>query len=322
MCIVCERYQIEREFISVHRALEDTFDVTRLFVDDRWPASVFDIPDYQSYDAICWFVRYRNLIRQPAFDWRDYDGWRLMYDFDAYQNFSSMASGVSDSDYHGTWPKVFESNGFHALFCTGKATRDNLRSEGVNAIWVPKAYDETRLFPKHQPRRGIGYFGEQYNARAAMLASVKAAGIQVTRFRCPYADLNEHLNQFQICLISNMVGTARIPLHRRLLGLFPHLAYSISPGPEPMAKNFEIPGSGTVAACDHIPELEDLGFLDGETAIIYRDFDELVEKLRHYARESDQLAVISANGAKLCRERHTWAHRARQMLEVVKSARP
>jgi spore maturation protein CgeB len=99
--------------------------------------------------------------------------------------------------------------------------------------------------------------------------------------------------------------------------LAPSLFTKIAPGPEPMLKNFEVAGSGCAAVCDDIPELMDLGFVDGDNIVLYRDFDELRDKLHHYLAHPHLLHSIGRRGSALCMSRHTWKHRAEQIRRIL-----
>src|SRR5262245_66091470 len=72
--VVCQRYQLVREYISIFDALERRFDVTKVFVDDGWPRRISDIPDASTFAACLWFVRFRVLIQQPEFRMYGYPG--------------------------------------------------------------------------------------------------------------------------------------------------------------------------------------------------------------------------------------------------------
>lgn len=103
-----------------YQALEDTFDqVTIRFIEDGWPRSIAEVPNYQGYDACMWFVLFRMLMDQRPFDWADYRGLRLLHDRDAHANFHNML----DPRYIGKWPEVFHRDKFQFLICTGKQTR-------------------------------------------------------------------------------------------------------------------------------------------------------------------------------------------------------
>ena len=318
LCVVGQRYQLDREYVSIYEALGRELDLTTRLVDDGWPISIDDVRDYDSYDAILWFVRFRELAERPAFRWGDYAGLRLMYDQDAYQNFSQMAG----SKFLGRWPEVVRRNEFEIVLCTGRATRDDLAAAGIRAVWWPKAADERRFHPLDMPREGLCYFGERYAARAAMLNELGRHHVPFTAFRCSYFELNQHLNRFLGCFICNMEAKVRPDgWSRALHTLFPARGLQLGPAPEAMLKNFEVAAAGCVPICDYIEELDDLGFRDDDTIVTYRDFDELVDKAMALHRDPERLITIGRRAADLVRGRHTWDHRARELHALIDAER-
>jgi hypothetical protein len=155
-----------------------------------------------------------------------------------------------------------------------------------------------------------------YPSRVAMLRTVRGHGIQVHHVIAPYEDLNQSLNRFLVCLVCNMDTRSLIP--SRLVRRVPWLGLKVWPGPEVMLKNFEASGAACAVFCDASPDLERLGFHDGEHVVTYRDFSELTEKLDHYLAHPDEIDRIRLNGAALCRERHTWAHRMKLFERLVR----
>jgi spore maturation protein CgeB len=90
-------------------------------------------------------------------------------------------------------------------------------------------------------------------------------------------------------------------------------------GMEPMIKNFESAGAGCAPICDHVSELDDLGFVDGESMIAYNSFDDLIERLDHYLVRPEEMARIGHNACVLAHSRHSWLHRARQFNDTLRS---
>src|SRR5690242_2432921 len=72
LCVIAQKYQLGREYMPLHTALANSFAVTRVYTDDGWPSSIRDIRNYQRFDAVLWFVRFRELVKRPAFDWADF----------------------------------------------------------------------------------------------------------------------------------------------------------------------------------------------------------------------------------------------------------
>jgi spore maturation protein CgeB len=86
-----------------------------------------------------------------------------------------------------------------------------------------------------------------------------------------------------------------------------------------MQKLFEVAGSGCVPIVDALPELEELGYVDGGTAVTYANFDELAEKLRDYADRPEDLAAMGRATVEMTARRHTWNHRAAELETLLDS---
>jgi hypothetical protein len=124
LLLICQKYQLGREYLPIHTALEGRFELSRYFVDDGWPARLDDLPGARGFDAILWYVRFRELVLRPAFDWHAYEGMRLMYDQDSYMNYSLLAG---EGRYLGAWPRVYERDKLDVLLCTGRGARASRR---------------------------------------------------------------------------------------------------------------------------------------------------------------------------------------------------
>jgi hypothetical protein len=308
-----------RHWRPLFREFEARFDVTTHLVDDpeeTLPKSLDELGDVGDCDAVIWFVYYRLLRNLPAFDWQGYQGLRLWYEQDACQNFRNIAS----SRNKGTFPATFERMQFDVLVSTGELTRDLMEEEGVRTYWIPKGYDGESLYDTgRSQRRGVGHFGSMYPARRTMLSKVRRAGIPVEHFSVIYGDLNARLNEFLACIVCNMDlrGSGVVPV--RAWKHIPELLRRERAGLEPMIKNFEVAGAGCAPVCDFYPELEELGFVDGETMVSYRTYLELVEKLKHYVSSPDELDRIGRNASVLVSSRHTWRHRMDDFERLIRS---
>lgn len=77
---------------------------------------------------------------------------------------------------------------------------------------------------------------------------------------------------------------------------------------------FEILATGTPLVTPYEDYIPDLGIIHEETALLYYDIDDLIETIC----DADNMQKIGERGAKLAQERHTYAHRAKTVLEWVK----
>ena len=300
-----------------YAGLASAFDLRLTFVEDGWPTSIADVDGHEEAAICLWFVRFRLLRDRPPFDWGDFGGRRVMYDFDTNANYHFL----SVAEHRGEWPVVFRRQGFDTLVSTGKAVSELLRDDDVHAVWLPKGYDPGRLHPLGRSRAGLCEYGQSYPSRKAMRSHLARAGVPFTRFS-DHDGLNDQLNRYLGCLICNLAGEVARGPGRVVNRIWPDRAIRLASGIEPMIKNFEVAGAGCAPFADWIPELGDLGFVDGESIVAYETLDDLVERCRHHLADPDGLATIGANAAALVSGRHTWAHRADALGPLLDGSPP
>lgn len=264
--------------------------------------------DLAECDVCLTNVRSRYFKLEP-FDWSGFDGLRVHYEPDAWISYSPATPQL-----HGKHAAVYHRDRFHLMISTGKKTASCLRRDGVNAVWVPKGYDSTLISDLGSDRSGICTYGAPWPSRQALLARL---GDAVTNVSGPYEELNERLNRYAGAVVCNMPG--RTPLGKVGRGIrrwWPGFVRTW-PAIEPMIKTFEVAGAGCAPIVDHLDELDDLGFVDGETCLTYRTFDEASSIVRQ--ADHDGLREIGAAAAQLARSRHTWHHRATDLMHHVEA---
>ena len=312
-----------REYCLFHftgdfcRALETTFELEIHYVEDVWPHNIDQIPNYRTFDVVLWFVHFRVLVKMPPINWCDYQGMRILYDTDAVQNFVRYGN----NNYLGQWEIAFHQNHFDFLVCTGKRTAEKFNERGIKALWLPKACNPERLFDKNGNRSGIGYFGSPYLARKKMLSLVEANGFTVNCFRSTYEELNDHLNRYLACLVCNYGGYHNSRFAPLLRLWIPDFSLVLTKPVEPMAKNFEISCTGCAPIADWSPDLDALGFVDGQNIVTYSSFNKLLDKLSFYLDSPELLRDIGKNSAQFVKRYHSWQVRARQLGDAIASLR-
>lgn len=85
----------------------------------------------------------------------------------------------------------------------------------------------------------------------------------------------------------------------------------------PIAKYFEVPASKTLLLASGSKELEDLGFIDGETFIEINE-DNYLEKALYYLEHEEERNDITERGYQMVRKKHTSTIRAEQFIEYIK----
>lgn len=77
---------------------------------------------------------------------------------------------------------------------------------------------------------------------------------------------------------------------------------------------WEIPANGCMLLSEQLPIRIPSNFVDGESAVFFRDLEELEERLDHYMAHPAEAETIARAGYDLLRRRHTATARARQLL--------
>ena len=85
----------------------------------------------------------------------------------------------------------------------------------------------------------------------------------------------------------------------------------------PIAKYFEVPASKTLLLASGSKELEDLGFIDGETFVEINE-DNYLDKALYYLEHEEERNAITERGYQMVRKKHTTTIRAEQFIEYIK----
>jgi hypothetical protein len=241
-------------------------------IDQEWPPRIDAIPDYRSLDAILIFMRYRRLLVVDPIDWRGFDGLRIQLDHDAHTD------PASSGPWRGTWARTFRRHHFDHLIVSGLRLVEHFEDQGVPTSWLPKGFAGDALTDLGRRRIGIAHFGTLYRSRRAMLRALKRAGTPIPHLVIPHEHLNERLNDLAgvvACMLDVRVRWGRFG--RALERRWPGVALELGDDLEPMIKTFEVAGAGCAPLLAPSPDLEPLGFSNGTTALVWRDFDELAD---------------------------------------------
>jgi glycosyltransferase involved in cell wall biosynthesis len=283
-----------------------------LDIDDGWPPRIDAIADYRSLDAIVVFMRYRKLLVAEAIDWRGYSGLRVQLEHDAHTDPSF------ESPWRGTWARTFRRHQFDHLVVSGLRLVEHFEAQRIPVSWLPKGFDSDTLMDLGRRRNGIAHFGTLYRSRRAMLRALRSAGTPIRHLVMPYEQLNDALNDLSGVVVCNIDARARWwKFGRGLERYWPGTALELGEDVEPMIKTFEVAGAGCAPLIAPSPDLEPLGFIDGTTALIWRDFDELAYVVRHLQHDSERLGAIGSAASRLAHTRHTWSRRAAELADII-----
>jgi hypothetical protein len=303
----------ERHMIAAFRR---HIDVEFVDVDKNPTAGLHIVPDRGSLDAAVTFYRYRQLMTADPIDWAEYTGPRIQMDTDASSDFTL------DSRYTGTWPNAFRRHRFDHLVVSGLRAVEHFEAGGIPTSWLPKACDGERFRDLGRWRDGIGHFGSLYRSRQAMLRYLRRAGCPVEHVQVPYERLNDRLNDFNGVVAATLEAHVRWgKLGRAVERKLPGAALVLGSDIEPMLKTFEIGGAGAAPLLAPSPDLAELGFVDGSSAVIWQDFAELADVVRSCANEPESMHRIGRAAHSLVHQRHTWDHRALELAAIIRRVR-
>ena len=79
---------------------------------------------------------------------------------------------------------------------------------------------------------------------------------------------------------------------------------------------FEVAGSGGFQICDEREEIKDL-FKENEEIVLFKDIDELKDKIKFYLKSRDKAFEIASKARKRAIQEHTYEHRVKTVLQVL-----
>ena len=273
------------------------------------------LPDLSSYDLVISRLKFRHLAAMGPIDWGACSAFKVHWDEDGFWD------GLwSDPRHRALWSENLPLLGFDLLVVTGERTKDYFEQRGFRTALVHKGFPLGVFSDGDGPRDpSIATYGQDYLSRVLARRRLERARIPIRSIKVPFDGLAAELRGSLAALSCTL--DARIVGGRRLEGLarrFPTAFIRTSPGPEPMLKFFESAASGCATFTDSSPDLEDLGFVDGENAIIFADIDDLIDKARTYFEQPHLLRRIGTLGAELCRVRHSWDTRAQELRDRLR----
>jgi glycosyltransferase involved in cell wall biosynthesis len=235
------------------------------------------VPQPEQYDRILLFLRFKKQLKQIAFI-RSLPN-LVELEHDAYQNFIPCKYTGKFSRYYQAIPHV-------RVLVSGAGVARRLQEEGVDAVFVPKGYDDSRLHDLSLERDiELGFVGSlgsvAYSGRRQLLEDLaKVEPLLITKTRSGDEYL-QTLNRIRF-FVGADVGMG-----------------------EYMIKNFEAMACGCVLFTYDQGEEENraLGFEDGVNVVLYRSLAELREKLGLLRQDAGWAARIASEGRKLATSR-------------------
>lgn len=246
---------------------------------------------YQDYDRIVLFLRFKKEIQQVPFI-RTIPN-LVILEHDAYQNYI-------DCKYKGKFSKHYRSLPWSRIISSGYSVTKKLQSEGFDAVFVPKGYDQKLLSNKHLERDiELAFVGsiehKTYKLRKKWLLQLKEEEkLQIVR-TVSGEDYCKALNRIKF-FISADIGFG-----------------------EYMIKNFEAMACGCVLFSYNQGEDENqaLGFIDMENIVLYSSLNELKHKLNLLRKNPEKALNISLNGQILAERKYSFKKIGKKIADAL-----
>lgn len=247
--------------------------------------------DTAAYDRIIFFLRFKKEIRQRRFI-RTVPN-LVILEHDAYQNYIP-------GKYQGRFSEHYHALPWARVLCSGFGVSQRLRGEGVDAVFVPKGYDETRL-------HNLG------RERDIELAFVGSTRHRVYQGRKEFLDALAQREPLQV--VRTASGEEYLAMLNRIRFF---VSCDMGMG-EYMIKNFEAMACGCVLLAYDQGEAENsaLGFRDMENIVLYRDLASLQQKLALLRADPAKADAIAGAGQRLVEARYTFGQVGRQIAGAL-----
>jgi len=251
----------------------------------------FENIDTTAYDRIIFFLRFKKEIRQVRFIQAIPN--LVILEHDAYQNYIP-------GKYQGKFSRHYRALPWARVLSSGVSVSRRLREEGVDCVFVPKGYDETRLHNLGKPRD-------------IELAFVGSTGHRVYQGRKHFLDELAQKEPLQV--VRTASGEEYLAMLNRIRFF---VSCDMGMG-EYMIKNFEAMACGCVLLAYDQGEEENraLGFSDMENIVLYHDMDSLQQKLQRLRADPALADRIAAAGQQLVNAQYTFAVVGRKIADAL-----
>lgn len=250
--------------------------------------------DVTRYDRIIFFLRFKQEIRQAAFI-RTIPN-LVILEHDAYQNYISCKYTGKFSEHYRKMPWV-------RVISSGFVVSERLRTEGFDAVFVPKGYDQTLCQDRGRERDiELAFVGSTnsvaYSGRKALLDELgRVETLVVTRTNSG-EEYCEILNRIRF-FASADVGMG-----------------------EYMIKNFEAMACGCVLLAFDQGEAENqaLGLRDMHNVVFYSSIPQLQAKLAVLRADPELAARIAVNGRDLAVSNFSFSAIGQRVVQEIEPA--
>jgi hypothetical protein len=243
------------------------------------------------YDCILFFLRFKKEMRQWRFI-RTLPNLAIL-EHDAYQNYIP-------NKYEGKYARHYHRMPWVRVLSSGAHVTQRLQQENIDAVFIPKGYDQALIQNQHRPRTiELGFVGSLksgvYQQRKAFLESLaETEKLEIVRTNSGQ-DYVDKLNSIRF-FISADIGMG-----------------------EYMIKNFEAMAAGCVlfAWRQGNGEEDALGFHDMENIVLYSSMEECRTKLAKLRADPALADRIALAGQTLVEQQYSFEALGKKTAEAL-----
>ena len=134
-----------------------------------------------------------------------------------------------------------------------------------------------------------------YPNRIKVNELVSSMNLKVLTKRVVHFDYIKSINQSKICIISINIFNS------------------------PNMKFTEFTSCGSFVLTDKPQDFDELGFVNGKHLVLYKNLNDLQDKINYYLKNDKERESIALNGMNFVRQNHSNEVRVKQMLDVIKN---
>lgn len=300
-------------------AIEGSFPtVKKIVAGNNYYQAIVELRSIKpKFDVIVTLLRSGLLFEHPNL-FTDLDQPVVVIEHDACQN------SIESSIRYGAWMRYFKSNPVSAMCVSGHQPLRDLKGNIPGIVkYIPKGAPERFLNGGINISGRYCLFGSvqlgMYKERKALFDAIRAHTVydRVIRKWSMY-----QASYFFSRIWRNTPDVSRIDFsYTEMPNVLQYYSAAIICDRglrEPMMKHFEVAALGLVPFRDDecVEELEEHGYRDGESMVVYENADDLKEKMRFYANRLSLMNQIQYKAREVTRQ-HTWEKRAKELVNFI-----
>ena len=184
--------------------------------------------------------------------------------------------------------------------------------DGIDNIkltqWAANPYELTSPLPANKCKYDVTFVGSAYGKRPAVIEKLKKYGINVECFGYGWPNGPVDAEDISKIVRESIISLNFADSSIRIKGIIPTRVQQIK------ARTFEVPGAGGFLLTENVEYL-DKYYLPGKEIEVYKNFDELIEKIKYYIENLEIRDQIAQAGYERTKAEHTYDKRFEEILD-------